>query len=146
MKKLHITIIFILFFSIFAKSQTSTLTVNISGFENKRGNVFIAIFDERNKNSFPKKIEFAIDKKLVKVTNDIVSISLENLPLGVYAISVFHDENSNKKLDKNAFGIPSEAFGMSGDYTALGPPKFDNCKFTIKTVKQKIDIEIKSLF
>jgi len=146
MKNIYISIIFLLFFSIFAKSQTSTLTVNVFGIENAKGNLHIAIFDEKNNKSFTKKTENAINRKIIKVTGNIVSVSFKNIPFGVYAVSIFHDENSNGKLDRNPVGIPSEAFGSSGNSSSFGPPKFDDCKFTIKSVKQKIEIEIKSLF
>jgi uncharacterized protein (DUF2141 family) len=31
---------------------------------------------------------------------------------GDYAISVFHDENSNGKLDRNFMGMPKEGVGI----------------------------------
>lgn len=45
---------------------------------------------------------------------------------GTYAVSVFHDENSNGKLDTKFMGIPREGVGASNDAKGhLGPPKFD---------------------
>ena len=48
-----------------------------------------------------------------------------NLAAGQYAVSVFHDENGNRKLDTNPAGIPIERFGFSRDaHGVMGPPKF----------------------
>jgi uncharacterized protein (DUF2141 family) len=49
---------------------------------------------------------------------------------GTYAISVFHDENSNGKLDTNFLGIPKEGVGASNDAKGhFGPPKFADAAF-----------------
>lgn len=32
---------------------------------------------------------------------------------GDYAVAVYHDKNANRKLDKGAFGLPSEPWGLS---------------------------------
>jgi len=34
---------------------------------------------------------------------------------GTYAVSAFHDENSNGKLDRNFMGIPREGVGASNN-------------------------------
>jgi uncharacterized protein (DUF2141 family) len=48
-----------------------------------------------------------------------------NLPAGRYAVSVFHDENGNGKLDTNPAGIPIERYGFSRDARGMmGPPAF----------------------
>jgi UDP:flavonoid glycosyltransferase YjiC (YdhE family)/uncharacterized protein (DUF2141 family) len=48
----------------------------------------------------------------------------------VYAISAFHDENDNDKLDTNFIGIPTESWCTSRDAKAyFGPPSFDDAKF-----------------
>ena len=58
------------------------------------------------------------------------------MPLGSYAISTYHDENDNDKLDKNIVGIPKEAYGFSNDATGfMGPPKWEDAKFDLKEDK-----------
>jgi uncharacterized protein (DUF2141 family) len=48
-----------------------------------------------------------------------------DVPAGRYALSVFHDENANRKLDTLA-GIPKEGFGFSQNpKIRFGPPRFD---------------------
>lgn len=56
-----------------------------------------------------------------------------NLPAGQYAVSVFHDENGNTRLDTNPAGIPIERFGFSRDARGtMGPPKFGDAVIDVQ--------------
>lgn len=46
-------------------------------------------------------------------THASVSVTFESLPLGTYAVSVFHDENEDGEINQGGFGIPLEGFGFS---------------------------------
>jgi len=59
-------------------------------------------------------------------------VSVGSVQSGEYAIRVFHDTNSNQKLDSNLLGIPNEPFGFSNDATGnFGPAKWKDAKFTV---------------
>ena len=65
---------------------------------------------------------------------------------GIYAVSVFHDENSNGKLDTSFLGIPREGVGASnGARGHLGPPKFDAAAFQFSGGRLNLEIAIKYL-
>lgn len=50
-----------------------------------------------------------------------------------YAISAFHDENDDTKLDTNFLGIPTESWCTSRDAKAFfGPPSFDAARFVYR--------------
>jgi uncharacterized protein (DUF2141 family) len=54
------------------------------------------------------------------------AVIFSNLDPGRYAIILFHDENGNGKLDKNALGVPTEPYGFSNNVQGfLGPPAFE---------------------
>ena len=60
-------------------------------------------------------------------------MTFEDIPEGTYAVSIFHDENDNGKMDTNFLGIPSEDYGCSNDASGfLGPPKWEDAKFQLK--------------
>lgn len=66
-----------------------------------------------------------------------VSGVFKDVPDGVYAISVMHDFNNNRELDKNAFGIPQEGFGFSNDAMGrFGPPAFKKAAFEVPKQKE----------
>ena len=52
------------------------------------------------------------------------------VPAGRYAISLFHDENGNGRLDKRLF-MPREGYGFSRNAPVMmGPPRFASAAFT----------------
>ena len=59
-------------------------------------------------------------------------VSFPALPDGSYAISLFHDENGNNRLDTFA-GIPREGVGFSRNpRLVFGPPRFSAAEFAIE--------------
>jgi uncharacterized protein (DUF2141 family) len=60
----------------------------------------------------------------------------------VYAVMVFHDENSNGKLDKNILGIPKEGYGASNNLARkMRPPTFDEARFSISS-DQSVEVKL----
>lgn len=58
-------------------------------------------------------------------------LRFEGLPSGTYAVSLFHDENANGRLD-TVLGIPREGFGFSRNPPIrFGPPRFSAARFAL---------------
>jgi len=69
----------------------------------------------------------------LEIKGESLSIDFKNISNSVYAIAVYHDENSDGKLNTAKLGIPTEGVsfsGISGKVTR--PPKFDDCSFELK--------------
>jgi uncharacterized protein (DUF2141 family) len=120
--------------------SSSDLTVNISGIESIKGSVYIAVFSDSD--SFP-----VFGKQWrgesISVTNKSMSYTFKNIPHDTYALAVFHDENNNGVLDKNALGIPLEPYGFSRNARArFNAPPFEDAQFELKG-KQSIEISIR---
>ena len=110
------------------------LTVVVDGIEKSTGTVLVAVYDSDN---FLKKILYYGMAK-VEQDREEVTIVIENIACGQYAVSVFHDENDNGQLDAGAFGIPIEKYGFSNNATGkMGPPAFRDCMFLVEE-----DVEI----
>ena len=57
---------------------------------------------------------------------------LRDLPAGDYAFAVFHDANSNGKLDKNMLGMPTEDYAFSNNALGkMGPPSFEQARISL---------------
>ena len=50
---------------------------------------------------------------------------------GDYAVMVLHDADSDWSMDRQANGIPSEGWGMSGSAPTGRAPTFDEVRFTV---------------
>ena len=60
-------------------------------------------------------------------------VVFDDLPEGTYAVALYHDSNSNSKLDKNFLGIPKEKVAFShAKMRTFGPPEFKDCAFELK--------------
>ncbi|WP_394750525.1 DUF2141 domain-containing protein [Spongiimicrobium salis] len=60
-----------------------------------------------------------------------VTFTFKNVPPGTYAIMAMHDVNENNRMDFEANGMPKESYGMSGNAMSMGPPTFEDAKFTL---------------
>jgi len=121
-----------------AMAQTGSITVNISNIDNIEGSLVIGLYD--SKSQFLKKNVKGI---LETVTKTTATVTFTNVTPGDYAISLYHDENSNKKLDTYLFGIPKEDYGTSNNARGvMGPPKWEDAVFTVnaENVTQNIKL------
>lgn len=108
-----------------------SITVNVEGANSNNGKMFLALYKE--KTSFLKEPFKALKSE---ISNKTCQVTFEDLPAGVYAVSIFHDENDNGKMDTNVLGIPKEDYGCSNDASGfMGPPKWEDAKFELKENK-----------
>ena len=70
-------------------------------------------------------------KTLRQPVNGAETYTIDELPPGEYALLVYHDENNNRRIDKNFIGIPLEPIGFSNRYVPRGPPSFSRAAFVI---------------
>ena len=103
------------------------IIVNVTNLSSNDGKVFIAVFDSESK--FLKK---GMLSKSTKIEKQSCSVTFKDVLKGIYAISIYHDENNNGVMDKNFMGIPKEDYGCSNNAKGfMGPPKWDDAKFEL---------------
>jgi uncharacterized protein (DUF2141 family) len=116
------------------------LSLDIKGVSSDNGNVCVAIYQDQNSFlKFDKVFKIGSEKAVKGSTH----IEIDDIPVGEYAVAIFHDENGNKKLDTNFMGIPKEAIAFSrGKMKMFGPPRFDECAFEIvSNTNIRIDLQ-----
>ena len=122
---------------------TATVTVRVTGARNNKGRVLLALF--QSEAGFPGDSTKAIRTQQAEIDAQTrtAQFVLQGIPYGVYALSVFHDENMNGKLDKNFVGMPKEGYGASNDpKKRMGPPPFDEAKFSVNQPEPSIEIKL----
>ncbi|HEX8058602.1 MAG TPA: DUF2141 domain-containing protein [Novosphingobium sp.] len=68
------------------------------------------------------------------------------VPAGRYAISLFHDENGNGRLDKRLM-IPREGYGFSRNAPVMmGPPRFASAVFAVDAAGHHETIKMRYIF
>ena len=111
-------------------AKTYTLTVVVEGVNNEDGNIGVLVF--QNDKGWPEDRLVAMKDVVVPARPGIVKVIVPDLPGGEYAVSVAHDANKNRKLDKNFIGKPKEQWGLSNNpHAVLKAPPFSKCKFTL---------------
>ena len=128
---------------VMAQSGTATLTIQVTGARNSKGRIALALFQSAA--GFPGDSSKAIRTEQAEIDAQTRSAQfvLEGIPYGVYAVSIFHDENMNGKLDKNLVGAPKEGYGASKNpRKRMGPPPFDEAKFSVSQPEQSIEIKL----
>ena len=129
-----------LFVSLHPASAAATeLSVEIKGIASNSGDVYVAIYDKAE-----KWMKTSLSSAKVAAKKGSVSVSFKDLPEGDYAISLYHDENGNGKMDSNVIGMPTEPYAFSNDAAGnFGPASFEQAKFTVGGEKKSIIINIK---
>jgi len=122
---------------------TASLTVHVIGARNAKGTIRAALFGDAK--GFPNNASEAVQAQAAEIDPQTLSVKIvfTNLPEGIYAVSVFHDENMNQKLDKNFMGIPKEGYGASSNpKKKMGPPTFEETKFQLSGTLQVLEITL----
>jgi len=106
--------------------QAATLVIRAEGIRSDQGIVYAGVCDTTfDESTCPYK-----DREPARLGT--VELRIRNVKPGSYAIAVFHDLNSNARLDRSFIGLPSEPYGFSNDVGRRSPPDFDRALVTVK--------------
>ena len=124
-----------------AQPPAVSIRAEIGGFRNDKGEAVCALFSSAK--DFPKNSDKAIAHAKSGISHGHAVCEFPAVVPGRYAVSVFHDENSNGKMDTNFMGIPREGVGASNNAIGhFGPPKFDAAAFQYAGGKLDLTITI----
>lgn len=103
------------------------LTVRVTDVKSSQGNIMVAVYDSPG--GFLRR---PVQTARVAAASGSVDVVIKDLPAGGYGIALFHDANSNGKMDTNMMGIPSEDHAFSNNALGnMGPPSFEQVKFAL---------------
>ena len=100
-----------------------TLTINIDGLKNDKGQAIVSLLDSEGK---------MITYKKEKIVDGKSSLIFENLKPGTYGFKYCHDENNDGNINYNFLGMPKEGFGYSNNAKVkMKEPPFSKTTFEI---------------
>ena len=122
--------IFLLLFCLtwgdYQHTDTVDLKILVTNINTLKGSIELGVFN--NSKTFLKKGgEYKTYSQ--KVTGDTIIFYLNGLKKDDYAITIYHDINSDNKCNMSFWGIPSEPYGFSRNFKPkYSKPSFDDCK------------------
>ena len=126
----YLLFILISYFNLSQTTEKFDLKITVTNVKSQKGIVEIGLFNDQ-KSFLIKGKEYKTSSKVV--TDDSVVFILTDLPKDDYAVSIYHDVNSDKECNMNFLGIPKEPYGFSQNFKPkFSKPTFDDCKIELK--------------
>jgi len=111
-----------------ASATLQDIHVTITDIDNDEGMLYVGLYSSED--TFLSKLYKGTRSE---IKEGKVVVRLKDIPEGTYAVTVFHDENNNQKLDTNFIGIPKEDTGCSNNAKGfMSAPKWEDAKFELK--------------
>lgn len=121
-------------------AATPVLVIKVGNVSAAKGSIHYAVYDRPE--SFPGR-DGRLRKGQVPATAPVTEIRLSDLKPGVYAVAVYHDENSNGEFDQGLFSLPLEDYGFSNDARGfLSAPSFEAARFSLGPETTTISITL----
>jgi uncharacterized protein (DUF2141 family) len=120
-----------------------TLRIHVDGLRNAKGKVGSVIF--KSPGGWPEDPAKAFRRGPTDISPTTLKadVDWENLPPGKYGVALIHDENSNRRLDRNLVGIPKEGFGFANNpHVGLSTPPFSAAITDVKCPITEINIHM----
>ena len=102
-------------------ASSADVNILIQGVEQSRGFIDVRIYLDED--AWLQENE-AYEHIIVQATQGEVVVPLTTFRGGTLAAVVYHDENSDGKLNTGLFWRPKEGFAFSNQYSPKGPPQF----------------------
>jgi uncharacterized protein (DUF2141 family) len=106
------------------------LNVSVEGLRNSKGLVTVAVYPDNSRKFLAKGGTIKNNRfdARAPVTRACVFVP----STGVYAIAVYHDEDSSRKLNRSGLGLPTEGYGFSNNpSTIAGLPAFRSVRLNV---------------
>jgi uncharacterized protein (DUF2141 family) len=116
------------------------LVINIDGFRDDKGVAGGTLF--RSPDGWPEDNTkaYRLGRSSIEGNHALLRF---NLPAGRYAVAVIHDENSNKRLDRNLLRVPKEGFGFATNpHVGLAAPSFNAAAIDVRCPQTVIQIHL----
>ena len=116
--------------------------VHVDGLKNTKGTVTASLYDDDERNFLKKGHRIAKERE--PASTDTVIVCMPAPGPGTYAVALYHDENANRKFDRNWYGKPMEGHAFSNDAKGrLGPPSYKAAAFTAEGSEIEIHVRMR---
>jgi uncharacterized protein (DUF2141 family) len=120
------------------EATAADLRVQVGGVKSAQGHVRV---DVCVSSEFLKDCHYSASAPAAR---GVTTVLVRDVPPGVYAVQAYHDRNDNHAVDRNIFGLPTEAVGFSNDAPIrMAPPKFKSAAFDYDGGEKTITLQLR---
>ena len=134
-----ITYLALFFTGFILQAQVNAVELTITNFSSNDGTALVGLYDSEQ-----KFLNTRLKGAVITIENNTATYTFKDIPDGEYAISAFHDEDNNGKLNMALGFYPTEDTASSNNAPArFGPPTWEDAKFEVKggkVITQKISM------
>ncbi|MDA0240309.1 MAG: DUF2141 domain-containing protein [Proteobacteria bacterium] len=118
-------------------ASAADLIVTVTDIRNDQGNIRLAVYNKADE--FPRGERFRGTD--VAARKGSVQVEFKDIPPGIYALAIHHDENKDEEMNTYFLGIPKEGYGFANDARVIfGPPTFEAASFSVKGDRTEITL------
>jgi uncharacterized protein (DUF2141 family) len=122
--------------------SNTRLYVRVEGVRSSQGLVAVTLYADDRRRFLAKRGSLYVGR--VPARAGVTRACIYVPQPGIWAIAVYHDADGNRKLTKNAIGLPSEGGGFSNNpSTFFGLPSFSSTRFAVKASGQEIRVKLR---
>jgi uncharacterized protein (DUF2141 family) len=124
-----------------AAHPTGTVDVEVRGLRNARGLLRAKLVAAPD--GFPGSDAHVLAKQKSPISAERARLRFRDVPYGVYALVVLHDEDGDGALARGWLGLPAEGLAFSsGARVQRGPPSFEEARFTLDRPRVELRLEL----
>ncbi len=117
------------------------LIIKLTGIRRQSGFVYISLWSEREESAF-SQAGTAYRSVCLPVRGKQLLARFEKLPVGRYAVALYHDADETGAMSFNFLGLPLEGFGFSRNPKIFfKAPSFSDAAFQLDTTLE-LEIEL----
>jgi len=124
------------------RQSDTKLYVTVEGVRNSNGLIAVTLYEDNSDKFLAKRGSLYVGRTPAKAPTTSTCIYLPKT--GVYALAVYHDEDGDRGIDRNAVGLPTEGVGFSNNPTLiLSLPSFRSVRLSVPRNNMRTTIRLK---
>lgn len=118
------------------------LHVTISNVRSARGLIAVSLYADDSKRFLAKRGSLYVGRVPAQAGTTRMCIHLPST--GTYGLAIYHDEDANRKFNRNAIGLPAEGYAFSNNApTIFGLPSFGRVRFAVPRSGFETSVKLK---
>jgi len=95
-----------------AGALAADVNLTVSGIQGNEGRIRVAVYSDQE-HFLDETYALTLREKVAREGS--VTLPIQGLPAGQYAIFAYHDSNKNRSFDRRLWLIPAEGYGLSNN-------------------------------